>query len=75
MKKLFILLIVVINLFGIGWSGKINWAMNYNSTVNLIKSQNKFVMIDILKTNYPPYEYLATKVYTDDEVASYIKKY
>ena len=74
MKKLFVLLVVVINLFGIDWSGKINWAMSYDSAVSLAKSQNKLIMIDISRTECPPCEYLATKVYTDDEVANYVNK-
>ena len=74
MRKLFILLLITINLFGIDWSGKINWAMNYDSAINLAKSQNKLIMIDISRTECPPCEYLATKVYTDDEVANYINK-
>lgn len=75
MKKLFILLVVAISLFGIDWSGKVNWAMNYDVAVNLAKSQNKLIMIDISKSDCPPCKYLATKVYTDDEVASYINKH
>ena len=75
MKKLFVLLLVAINLFGIDWSGKINWAMNYDVAVNLAKSQNKLIMVDISKTNCPGCEYLAIEVYTDDEVASYINKH
>jgi len=74
MKKLFILLLITINLFGIDWSGKINWAMNYDSAVKLAKTQNKLIMIDISKSDCPPCKYLATKVYTDDEVANYINK-
>lgn len=74
MKKLFILLVVAISLFGIDWSGKVNWAMNYDVAVNLAKSQNKLIMIDISKSDCPPCKYLATKVYKDDEVASYINK-
>ena len=74
MKKFLILLLVSVNLFGIEWSGKINWAMNYDSAINLAKSQNKLIMIDISRTECPPCEYLATKVYTDDEVANYINK-
>ena len=65
-------MILVINLFGIDWSGKINWAINYDSAINLAKLQNKLIMIDISKSNCPPCKYLATKVYTDDKVASYI---
>ena len=72
MKQFFVLLLLIINLFGIDWSGKINWAMNYDSAINLAKSQNKLIMIDISKTNCPPCEYLATKVYTNDKVANYI---
>ena len=72
MKKLLILLLATINLFGIDWSGKINWAMNYDSAVSLAKTQNKLIMVDISKTDCPSCEYLSTKVYTDDDVASYI---
>jgi len=72
MEKLFIVIILATNLFGIDWSGKINWAINYDTAVNLAKSQNKLIMIDISKSNCPPCEYLATKVYTNDKVASYI---
>ena len=72
MKKLFVLLVVVINLFGIDWSGKINWAMSYDSAVSLAKSQNKLIMIDISKTDCTPCEYLAMEVYSDDEIANYV---
>ena len=75
MRGLFILLVLAIDLFGVDWSGKINWAMSYNSAINLAKSQNKLIMIDISKSDCSPCKYLATKVYTDDEVAGYINKH
>ena len=75
MRKLFILLLIIINLFGIDWTGKINWAMNYESAVNLAKSQNKLIMIDISKTDCTPCEYLAMEVYSDDKIANYINKH
>ena len=74
MKKFFVLLLVITNIFGIDWSGKINWAINYDSAVSLAKSQNKLIMIEISRTECPPCKYLATKVYTDDEVANYVNK-
>jgi len=73
MKKLVFLLFSAL-LFAIDWSGKVNWAMSYDMAKQLAKKENKLVMVDIALTNCPPCKYLATKVYTNDEVADYINK-
>jgi len=61
-------------LFAFEWSGKVNWAMSYDLAKQLAKQQNKLILVDVALSHCPPCKYLATKVYTDDEVANYINK-
>ncbi|MEO1959162.1 MAG: DUF255 domain-containing protein [Nautiliaceae bacterium] len=74
MKKL-ILLILGVFLFAMDWSGKINWAMSYDLAKQLAKKEHKLIMVDVALSHCPPCKYLATKVYTNDEVANYINKH
>ena len=74
MKKL-LLLVVGVFLFAFDWSGKVNWAMSYDLAKSLAKKENKLIMVDISLTNCPPCRYLASKVYTNDEVANYINSH
>jgi len=74
MKKLLVFLLLLSSLFAVDWSGKINWAMNYNIAQNIAKSSNKLIMVDIALTTCPPCKYLAEKVYTDPEVSNYINE-
>ncbi|GAX87924.1 conserved hypothetical protein [Lebetimonas natsushimae] len=73
MKKLLFIMIAVFA-FAIDWSGKINWAMGFNTAQNLAAKENKLIMVDISLSHCPPCQYLATKVYTDDKIAGYINK-
>ena len=72
-----ILLVVFFTLFSFGfdWSGKINWAMSYEMAKNLAKKEHKLVMVDIALSHCPPCRYLATQVYTRDDVANYINSH
>jgi len=72
MKKLLLFFGLVISLFAFEWSGKVNWAMSYDLAKNLAAKEHKLVMVDIALTNCPPCRYLASRVYTNDEVANYI---
>ncbi|ACM93148.1 Wp [Nautilia profundicola AmH] len=72
MKKLLVFLLLISSLFAVDWSGKINWAMNYNIAQSIAKSSDKLIMVDIALTTCPPCKYLAEKVYTDPEVSKYI---
>jgi uncharacterized protein YyaL (SSP411 family) len=74
MRKAFFLVLFSIVLFAFEWSGKVNWAMSYDLAKQLAKQQNKLIMVDVALTTCPPCKYLATKVYTDDEVADYINE-
>jgi len=71
MKKLFLVLMGVF-LFAFDWSGKINWALSYDLAKNLAKKEHKLVMVDLSLSECPPCRYLASKVYTDKNVANYI---
>ena len=73
MKKL-IFLISAVFLFAIDWSGKVNWSMGYGVAKNVATKEKKLIMVDIALTRCPPCRYLATRVYTNDEVANYINK-
>ncbi len=73
MRKLLFLLVGVF-LFAVDWSGKVQWAMNYSLAKNLAQRENKLIMVDVALSNCPPCKYLATQVYTNDEVANYINK-
>ena len=74
MRMLFVCLMLICNLLAIEWSGKVNWAMGYEVAQNIAASENKLIMVDIALTNCPPCKYMATKVYTDEEVSKYINK-
>jgi uncharacterized protein YyaL (SSP411 family) len=74
MKKL-ILLILGVFLFAVDWSGKVNWAMSYDLAKQLAKKEHKLIMVDVALSHCPPCKYLATKVYTNDEVANYINEH
>jgi uncharacterized protein YyaL (SSP411 family) len=75
MKKLILALMLVSSiLFGFDWNGKVNWAMSYGVAQSLAQKEHKLIMVDIALTTCPPCRYLATKVYTDPEVADYINK-
>jgi uncharacterized protein YyaL (SSP411 family) len=74
MKKLLVFLMLISTLFAVDWSGKVNWAMSYDTAANVAKSENKLIMVDIALTTCPPCRYLAEKVYTDPEVSNYINQ-
>ena len=73
MRKL-LLLISAVFLFAFDWAGKVNWAMSYEMAKSVAQKEHKLVMVDLALTNCPPCRYLATKVYTNSEVAKYINK-
>ena len=74
MKKL-VLLVIGVFLFAFDWSGKVNWAMSYDLAKSLAKKENKLIMVDISLSHCPPCRYLASQVYTNDEVANYINSH
>jgi len=74
MRKILLFLISSLMLFAFEWSGKVNWAMSYDLAKKLAKEQNKLIMVDVALTRCPPCKYLASKVYTDEEVAKYINE-
>ncbi|NPA10868.1 MAG: thioredoxin family protein [Epsilonproteobacteria bacterium] len=73
MKKLLFLLFGVY-IFAFEWSGKVNWAMSYDMAKNLAQKEHKLIMVDVALSHCPPCKYLATQVYTDDDVANYINQ-
>ncbi len=74
MKKVFLVLIGVM-LFAFDWGGKVDWAISYNLAKNLAKKEHKLVMVDVSLSHCPPCRYLASEVYTNNKVASYINKH
>jgi len=74
MKKLLLIISLVISSFAFDWTGKINWAMSYDSAKRLAMQTHKPIFVDVALTNCPPCHYLATKVYTVPEIADYINK-
>ncbi len=73
MKKL-LFLVSAVFLFAFDWSGKVNWGMSYDMAKNVAKKEHKLVMVDVALTHCPPCRYLASKVYTNSDVANYINK-
>ena len=74
MKKIVFLILSAVFIFAFEWSGKVNWSISYQAAKNIAKKEHKLVMVDIALTNCPPCRYLASRVYTNDKVASYINK-
>ena len=74
MRKILLLALFVVFGFSFEWSGKVNWAMSYSLAKQIAKKEHKLIMVDIALTNCPPCRYLATTVYTNDDVANYINK-
>jgi len=74
MKKLFLIFVFVISSFAFDWSGKVNWAMNYESAKRIAQQTHKLIFVDVALSKCPPCHYLATKVYTVPKVADYINK-
>ncbi len=72
MKKLLLLVVGVLFAFAFDWSGKVNWAISYNTAKMIAQKEHKLIMVDISLSHCPPCRYLASKVYTDNEVANYI---
>ena len=74
MKKLFLVSFFVISLFGFDWAGKVYWSMNYEVAKKLSQRTNKPIFVDIALSHCPPCKYLATHMYVDDKIASFINK-
>ena len=74
MKKLFLVLVLVVSSFAFDWSGKVSWAMSYDSAKKMAQREHKLIFVDVALQNCPPCKYLATKVYTNDKVAQYMNK-
>ena len=74
MKKLFLVSFFVISLFGFDWAGKVYWAMNYEVAKKLSQRTNRPIFVDIALSHCPPCKYLATHMYVDDKIASFINK-
>jgi len=64
----------VISLFGFDWAGKVYWAMNYEVAKKLSQRTNRPIFVDIALSHCPPCKYLATHMYVDDKIASFINK-
>jgi uncharacterized protein YyaL (SSP411 family) len=74
MRKILVLLVSALVLFGFEWSGKVQWAMGYQQAKQLAQQQNKLIFVDIGLTHCPPCRYLAKNVYTNSQVADYLNK-
>jgi len=74
MKKLFLVLVLVVSSFAFDWSGKVNWAMNYESAKKLALREHKPVFVDLALSHCPPCKYISTHIYTDSKIADFINK-
>jgi len=74
MRKILLFVTFIVTIFAFEWSGKVNWAMSYELAKNLAQKEHKLIMVDVALSHCPPCRYLATHVYTNDEVANYINK-
>ena len=74
MKKLLLVLVLVVSSFGFDWSGKVNWAMNYEQAKSLAIRTNKPIFVDLALSHCPPCKYLSKNMYTDDKIANFINK-
>ena len=74
MKKLFLILVLVVSSFAFDWSGKVSWAMNYESAKKLAIQTNKPVFVDLALSHCPPCKYISEHMYTDDKIANFINK-
>jgi uncharacterized protein YyaL (SSP411 family) len=75
MKKLLFFLIAGGFLMAFQWSGKVDWAMTFSSASQIAAKEHKLIMVDVSLSDCPPCRYLASTVYTNKEVASYINKH
>ena len=74
MKKLLLVLVLLVSSFGFDWSGKVNWAMNYEQAKSLAIRTNKPIFVDLALSHCPPCKYISTHMYTDDKIANFINK-
>ena len=74
MKKIIFLILSAVFIFAFNWSGKVDWAVNYQSAKSIAAKEHKLVMVDISRSYCPPCRYLAAYVYTNNKVANYINK-
>ena len=74
MKKVVLILIFVISSFAFDWSGKVSWAMSYESAKIIAKRTNKPILVDLALSHCPPCKYISTHIYTDDKIANFINK-
>jgi len=74
MKKLFLILVLVVSSFAFDWSGKVSWAMNYESAKKLAIQTHKPIFVDLALSHCPPCKYISTHMYTDDKIANFINK-
>ena len=72
MRKLLFFILGVVFAFSFDWSGKVNWAISYDTAKAIAKKEHKLIMVDVSLSHCPPCRYLATHVYTNDKVANYI---
>ena len=75
MKKMLLFLVGVVVAFAFDWSGKVNWAISYNTAKMIAQKEHKLVMVDISLSHCPPCRYLASQVYTNDKVANFINSH
>jgi len=74
MKKLFLILIFVVSSFAFDWTGKVNWAMNYESAKVISAQTHKPIFVDIALSNCPPCHWISKNIYTDKKIADFINK-
>jgi thioredoxin-related protein len=78
MKKLILVFLLVVSSFAANWSGdwsgKVQWALNYDSAKALSKQTHKPILVDLALTNCPPCHWISDNIYTDTKIANFINK-
>jgi len=72
MKKLMLVVMLVVSGFAFDWSGKVSWAMNYESAKKLSIRTHKPIFVDLALSHCPPCKYISKNMYTDDKIANFI---
>ena len=75
MKKLLLVLVFIVSSFAFDWTGKVNWAMNYNVAKNISAKTHKPIFIDIALSHCPPCHWISSNIYTDKKIADFINKH
>jgi uncharacterized protein YyaL (SSP411 family) len=74
MKKILIIFLTTIYVFGFDWSGKVHWIQNFKTAQHIAKQKHKLIMIDLSLSDCPPCQYIAKILYNNSKIANYINQ-